>query len=322
MSTPQPQPRVSILIPCHNAGEWVGEAIDSALAQTWPNREVIVWDDGSTDNSREVLDGYGSRIRVGSWENQGSNPTRNRLVREARGEWLQFLDADDYIEPDKIAGQLAALSRMPDADVIYSPITLQFHHPGGRIERREVPLPPGPHDPWLLMARWEMPGTVSPLIRKQAILDAGGWDDKQPICQEHELYFRLLKSGCQFHYSSSSGAVYRQWGTDTISRRDARRTRAARLRLLQEVERYLVDQSKLTREHLSALNQTRFESARMIWLQDPERAHRLIRSIHAKQPGFTPTGKMANTAYQILYRYVGFEAAEFAAWAKRGASHR
>ena len=90
---------VSILIPCYNAERWIAQAIESALAQTWSEKEVIVVDDGSTDHSLEVIRQFDGRI---SWEtglNRGGNAARNRLLELARGEWLQYLDADDYLRP-------------------------------------------------------------------------------------------------------------------------------------------------------------------------------------------------------------------------------
>jgi glycosyltransferase involved in cell wall biosynthesis len=97
---------VSILIPCYNAERWVGEAIESALAQTWPEKEVLVIDDGSTDRSLEVIQRYRGRIRWETGPNRGSNTARNRLLELSAGEWLQYLDADDYLRPNKVQVQL------------------------------------------------------------------------------------------------------------------------------------------------------------------------------------------------------------------------
>src|SRR3954466_15611284 len=104
---------VSILIPCHNAERWIAQAIDSALAQTWPDKEVIVVDDGSTDASAEIIREYGDRIRGESGPNRGGNAARPRLLALSRGEWLQYLDADDYLLPDKIANQMRFLASRP-----------------------------------------------------------------------------------------------------------------------------------------------------------------------------------------------------------------
>jgi glycosyltransferase involved in cell wall biosynthesis len=88
---------VSILIPCFNAERWIGHAIDSALEQTYSPTEVIVVDDGSTDSSLGIIEGFGRRIRWETGPNRGANAARNRLLSLASGPWLQYLDADDYL---------------------------------------------------------------------------------------------------------------------------------------------------------------------------------------------------------------------------------
>jgi glycosyltransferase involved in cell wall biosynthesis len=80
---------VSILIPCYNAERWVAQAIETALAQAWPEKEIIVVDDGSQDGSLEVIKRFANRIRWETGPNRGGNVARNRLLELARGEWLQ-----------------------------------------------------------------------------------------------------------------------------------------------------------------------------------------------------------------------------------------
>ncbi|HYL99145.1 MAG TPA: glycosyltransferase, partial [Blastocatellia bacterium] len=190
-------PLVSVLIPCYNAERWVGEAIESALDQTWPAKEVIVVDDGSTDNSLQVIKSFGDRIQWETGPNGGGNVARNRLLNLARGEWLQFLDADDYLLPRKIGRQLAFLSAHPEAKVICGPVIWEYSLEGGRQEWRPVE---DFSDVWVLLARWFLPGTGGSLWNKQAILDVGSWKEDQPCCQENDLYLRLLMAGKPFVY--------------------------------------------------------------------------------------------------------------------------
>jgi glycosyltransferase involved in cell wall biosynthesis len=106
-------PTVSVVIPTYNYARYVGDAIDSALAQTAPPLEVVVIDDGSTDDTPAVLAKYGDRIRAIRKENQGLSAARNTGIREARGEWVAFLDSDDAFHPRKLELQLAALAADP-----------------------------------------------------------------------------------------------------------------------------------------------------------------------------------------------------------------
>lgn len=103
-------PLISILIPCHNAAPFLAATLESALAQTWPKREIIVVDDGSTDDSLALARRFESRgVQVLDQPNRGASAARNRALRAARGDYFQFLDADDLLSPEKIATQLAVL---------------------------------------------------------------------------------------------------------------------------------------------------------------------------------------------------------------------
>jgi hypothetical protein len=295
--------KVSILIPCYNAERWITQAIDSALNQTYAHTEVVVVDDGSSDRSLELIKRFGDRIRWETQPNQGGNITRNRLLELSTGEWLQYLDSDDYLLPDKIAQQVEHLAQVQDADLIYSPSL--FEHCSLETSRQEVLPIPEPHDPWVLLARWYLPQTGSPLWRKQAILDVGGWKASQPCCQEHELYLRLLKAEKQFVYFSKAGSVYRQWSETTVCKKDKSETIRRRLEILDWAEQHL-DQ-----------NQARFECARTIWLTNPVWANQIMDQIRAAAQTFVPTGTAAPGSYRLTYRMLGFQAAETIAKVKR-----
>jgi glycosyltransferase involved in cell wall biosynthesis len=111
----------SIVIPCYNAESWVAQAIESALGQTYPNVEVVVVDDGSTDSSLQVIERFKERIRYVTGPNRGPSAARNRGLQLARGEWIQFLDADDLLHPEKLALSFSSLAVAPKADFIWAP---------------------------------------------------------------------------------------------------------------------------------------------------------------------------------------------------------
>ena len=169
--------RVSILIPCYNAERWIGQAIESALAQSWQDKEVIVVDDGSTDRSLEVIKGYADRVHFETGPNRGGNNARNRLLALASGEWLQYLDAEDYLLESKIEEQVKFLAVNPATDVVFGPVTLE-HWSESSVTRELLPIPQ-PHDLWILLARWYLPQTGALLFRKQAIESVGGWAPAQ-----------------------------------------------------------------------------------------------------------------------------------------------
>jgi glycosyltransferase involved in cell wall biosynthesis len=117
------QPLVSVIIPSYNYLKYISKCIESVQSQDYPNIEIIIVDDGSTDGSLEFLQMLNSKIKIVHQSNQGVSIARNRGLLEAMGEYIAFLDADDYWESSKISKQLAVLKQM-GADLIYSGISL------------------------------------------------------------------------------------------------------------------------------------------------------------------------------------------------------
>src|SRR6266513_6470560 len=108
-------PLVSILIPAYNAERWIADTIRSALAQTWPRKEIIIVDDGSRDQTRRVARQFASGdVSVIAQENQGAAAARNNAFELCQGDYIQWLDADDLLSPDKIAKQMAAAEQYQD----------------------------------------------------------------------------------------------------------------------------------------------------------------------------------------------------------------
>jgi len=114
-------PKVSVIIPTYNYGQYIEKAIDSVLAQTYQDFEIIVVDDGSTDNTRAILETkYKDKVKYIFQENKGAAAARNRAVKEAKGEYLSFLDADDTFFPDNLQKKIKVLEENPTAGMVYS----------------------------------------------------------------------------------------------------------------------------------------------------------------------------------------------------------
>jgi glycosyltransferase involved in cell wall biosynthesis len=111
---------VSVVIPTYNYGHYVAEAVESVLAQTYKNIEIIVVDDGSTDDTEDRLEAYRDRIRYIRQQNQGCSMARNSGIHAAKGEWIAFLDADDIWHPRKLEIQIAYLAGHPDVGLLAS----------------------------------------------------------------------------------------------------------------------------------------------------------------------------------------------------------
>ncbi len=310
--------KISILIPCYNAEKWIEQTIKSALNQTYLNKEIIVVDDGSTDGSLAIIKGFSNYIFWEESPNRGGNLTRNRLLSLSNGKWLQYLDADDYLLPNKLENQANFISTVPDADLIWSPGLLEYYD--GNKFRRELGPVYQQRDPWILLARWHFPQTGRVLWRKKAILDVGGWNVKQPCCQEHELYLRLLMAGKNFVYLEDPSSVYRLWSSSTVSRKNKFATYKYRLEIIEKIEHYLELVGELNQSRKDAINQSRFDCARMIWLFNRDWANDIIATIRCKEPAFIPSGNAVPFSYRLIYSILGFNNAENIAQLKRNLS--
>jgi glycosyltransferase involved in cell wall biosynthesis len=133
---------VSVIIPVYNGDRYLAEAIQSVLAQTYQPIEIIVIDDGSTDDTAEVAQSFGSLIRYDYQLNSGSSAARNRGIELASGEFIAFLDADDLWLEDKLALQIEAFNINPDVDIVCGHIK-QFHSPElDEITKAKIHCPP------------------------------------------------------------------------------------------------------------------------------------------------------------------------------------
>ena len=172
---------VSILIPVYNARPWVGRAIESALAQTWPEIEVIALDDCSTDGSWEVLQEWKSRIRVErAAKNGGQNISRNALTKMSRGTWLVYLDADDELAPDSVEQKM---KHTGGAEAVYGSmdmVTFQGCEPTQSEKRPAEEYP----DPLKAALWWAYPNTSCFVFKRTAVLAAGGWDETVKNCTD------------------------------------------------------------------------------------------------------------------------------------------
>lgn len=111
-------PRFSVVIPAYNAAGFIARAIDSVLAQSWPAHEIMVVDDGSTDATAQVVAGYGERVRFLAQANGGVSAARNAGARAATGDWLAFLDADDWYYPDRLRWHAEWIAQDPALDFL------------------------------------------------------------------------------------------------------------------------------------------------------------------------------------------------------------
>lgn len=184
---------VSVIIPCWNAEELVADAIKSALDQTHPSVEVVVIDDGSTDRSADVLKSFGDRILWESSPNRGACAARNRGLELATGEFIQFLDADDLLHPNKMALQLAGFGTDPRIIMYCGRETFRISD----HRRRWLDIPTNEGDD-IAFATSKIIHTASPLYRREQLIAVGGYRVDLACAQDYDLNLRLALAGFTF----------------------------------------------------------------------------------------------------------------------------
>jgi glycosyltransferase involved in cell wall biosynthesis len=207
------KPLVSILIPAYNSEEWIADTLRSALEQTWQRKEIIVVDDGSSDRTAEVARKFASnQLKVVTKENGGAAAARNHALQLSQGDYVQWLDADDLLAPDKIERQLTALEEVGDKKILLSSPWAYFNY---RPERaRFVPtslwqdLKPVE---WLLRKLSENlhQQTATWLTSRELADAAGPWDTRMISDDDGEYYCRVLLASKGTHFVPESKVFYR-----------------------------------------------------------------------------------------------------------------
>jgi glycosyltransferase involved in cell wall biosynthesis len=181
--------QVSVVIPCYNQGRYLCEAIRSILCQTYRNFEIIVVDDGSTDNTRDVA--TAEPVRYAFQTNQGLSAARNRGIREGNGEFFIFLDADDRLLPDGIRAGVKALSDRPDCAFAYGDYR-EIDESGNVLQESNRHLQTVTEYRTLLKSNCiEMHATV--IYRRNAFEDAGLFDSGLTASEDYDMYLRISR---------------------------------------------------------------------------------------------------------------------------------
>lgn len=215
-------PLVSVLIPCFNAAATIRQTLESALAQTWPNVEIILVDDGSSDGTAEIAKAMEcERLRVVLQENQGACAARNRGMELAKGEFVQFLDADDLLSPTKIADQVNRLSSLSSDYVAYGP--WDYVDASGKVVgaglKSGQDFSPGLG---FLVSSLTAGYFVPPhawLVPRRVLERAGPWDARLVQNQDGEYFSRVLENAAGAAWVDTAGSYYRAHRSGSISQR-------------------------------------------------------------------------------------------------------
>lgn len=212
-------PTVSIIIPCYNRRGWIDRAIESSLNQTLNEVEVIVVDDGSTDGSLSIARSFGAKVRcIGLERNVGPSSARNIGLSIAEGEFVLFLDSDDYIIPESVE-QFSAASG--SADVTFGPFA--FEKEGGIFCRKK---PKATLCPLEFSYNWACGYFVPPcsvLWRRSFVESIGGWRDAAVRNTDGEIVLRAIVMGARISFAQGGLGIYCQHDSPgRVSRRSGR----------------------------------------------------------------------------------------------------
>jgi GT2 family glycosyltransferase len=204
--------KVSVIIPAYNAARFIGDAVESVLQQTFRNLDIIVVDDGSTDNTLALLEPYRGRLKILSQANAGPSAARNRGLSAASGEYAYFLDADDLIYPETLASLVSHLSSHPEVDLVAG--RWRFFDESTQSQSTLSGIVEIPNTSGVDLFRKMLIETLFPLhaalMRTKCLRKCGGWDESLWCAEDRDLWLRLVQHGCRFDFISAAVARYRR----------------------------------------------------------------------------------------------------------------
>jgi len=201
-------PTVSVIIPAYNCDRYIVQAVESVLSQEDCLVEIIIIDDGSTDKTEEVLKPYEDRLRYVKQKNQGVAAARNHGIAIAKGDYIAFLDADDYFLPRKLSLQAQMLEQRGELGIIHSGWQ-RVDHLGNKL----LDVCPWKHIPELDLANWLRWKPVLPsamMFRREWLQYVGGFDPRFPPAEDTNLVLKLALKGCKTAWLKQITVCYRQ----------------------------------------------------------------------------------------------------------------
>src|SRR5437867_9152528 len=204
---------VSILIPAYNAENWIADTLESAIAQTWPHKEIIVVDDGSTDETLAIARQFESNdVRVVTQPNQGAAAARNKAFSLSRGDYIQWLDADDLLSPDKVAHQMQAAGQTRDRRMLFSSPWAYFRFRPPKAKFVPTPLWSDLAPTEWLTRKWEgnwHMQTATWLVSRELTDAAGPWDTRLLGDDDGEYFARVINASKRVRFVPQSRVYYR-----------------------------------------------------------------------------------------------------------------
>ncbi|MEO0836014.1 MAG: glycosyltransferase family A protein [Cyanobacteria bacterium J06642_3] len=247
--------KVSVIIPAYNGDRYLGAAIDSILEQTFTDYEIIVVDDGSTDNTPQIAQQYGAAVRYLSQTNQGVAASRNLGLSTAKGEYITFLDQDDIFLPHKLASQVDLLDQDPNLGMVNS--GWQITNQQGELQAAVEPWQQIPELTTANLIIWKPVFLGAMLFRQSWLQQTAGFDTTLSQTPDVDLVMNLAKLGCPAAWVEQTTVQYRQHETN------ASKNTLLQAEELNQITARFFNQANLTPEIKALESQSRYQS--LVW---------------------------------------------------------
>lgn len=299
---------ISVIIPSYNVEDYISSCLDSVLNQSYKNIEIICVDDCSSDGTLSILESYVKKnpsiILLRNSSNKGAPYSRNLGMAQAKGEYIQFFDADDLLLPEKISHQVRLIERSgskPDIVVGAS----DWQKADGNEWRRDTFT----SNPWENIILTQMGDTCANLWKRSAVEAVNGWNEKLKSSQESDLLFRLMKNNARVIYDKESLTILRQRETGSINMTSPVDNLIRFIELRGEILDYSIKNKLVDEEIAERMYNVLLTSIRQLYSYNPPKGLELFTKIIPRSFPLSYESKLP-WYYKLSYSIMGFNKAE------------
>ena len=303
-------PKVSVIIPCYNSASFVTDAIDSVMQQTYKELEVIAVDNNSTDNTWSVLEvereKYNEKLTILKELNPGAPAARNKGLNTATGKYIQFLDADDILFPQKIEHQVSLFEKEAGAAFMASAYADQDMK--GNLKEKLIKVD---HvNNWCNLIYSELGRTSANFWKKENLNEVEGWDESLSSSQEYDLMFRLMKNKQHVIVDNVVNTIRRERATGQISKSNSKKRFNNFFRLRIKIIEYLESNNpELFQKNKRTFDQALFDGLRILASSDLPKAKYYFKECFPS--GYKPiVSEWTTPSYIKIYNIFGFSTTE------------